>query len=509
MKLNLDIIYAYLSKDYDCQKFGASSRQLHLGRPLLYESELEKDTLYITRTDALPRQLPAHRLSIICIGKQIRTEWVSQGYEILHILNSSNLVRIFNDVQRIYDLFEDWNQNLRDALEKNESFDITEFLRLGSTLFENSITVCDHNLCVILNSKVQSNPDGSISCTFQDTPTPITMEYNEKIKQVCHAERTITVPYLSSILHDSLIFYCNNLYTFGYFTGCVSIASDHRPFRECDYPLFDYYFSCFQKAFQKYMQNLSQTESEFSSALYNMYETDTVTAEEKHLFTLNPWENWVCFQLKPQQNKKSLPKDYMYAILNNFFTDCVFTALYHNQIVGLIKIKTSKEWHSDTTLQAFEDILKRMDYFGGLSNPFYDLSMLHEYRIQACYVTEQCFHSKDTPVRYMDFFENHVLPYMLNQCSSDYSMQSLYTSGLQALIAYDRKKNTDYLYTLDVYLKNEMSITKTAAALFLHRSSMMKRIEKLHQLLNSDLSDPDERLYYRICLAIIDKKHEL
>ena len=508
MKLNLDIINDYLPNDYERRKLGTSDRHLHLGRPLLYdaECEMEKDTLYIARADSLPRVLPSHPLSIICIGKPLRTEWSTECCQILQITNKNNLVKVFNDIQKIYDYFDAWDMRLRDTLEKSEPFDVKEMLVAGSSVFENMITVCDHRLCVILRCRFQVKPNGNTSCILQDTPTPIGMDYNEKIKQVCHAERKITVPYLSSVLNDSIVFYCNNLYTFGHFTGCVSIGSDNRPFRDSDFPLFDYYFSYFETAFHKYLQNLSQSESEPSTAIRKLYEHQPLSIEEKRFFTLSKDENWVCFVLKPIPNKKPLPKDYMSALLNNFLTDCVYAALYNNNIMGLIKVNKEVDYHSDTTLHTLGDILRRMDYFGGLSNSFTDLSAFHEYLIQACYVTERYQHQKNIPS--LDFFENHILQYMLDQCSSDHSIQSLYTRNLRSLICYDQKKNTDYLHTLDIYLKNEMSITKTAADLYLHRSSMMKRIDKLHQLLDSDLSNPDERLYYRICMAIINSHPE-
>ena len=161
-----------------------------------------------------------------------------------------------------------------------------------------------------------------------------------------------------------------------------------------------------------------------------------------------------------------------------------------------------KDYHSDTNIQTFEDILKRMDYYGGLSNYFTSLSMLDEYSDQADYLTEQYLPTNNA--NSLVFFEHYVLQYILDQCRNSNSVQSLYTNALHDLIYYDKKRNTDYVHTLDVYLKNEMSITKTAADLYLHRSSMIKRIEKLHQILNTDLSNPDERLYYRICLAMMD-----
>ena len=71
------------------------------------------------------------------------------------------------------------------------------------------------------------------------------------------------------------------------------------------------------------------------------------------------------------------------------------------------------------------------------------------------------------------------------------------------LLEHDQKKGTEYIKTLDVYLQNEMSITKTAEALFIHRTSLMKRLDKLIRLLDDDLHSPETRLTYRLCLAML------
>ena len=66
--------------------------------------------------------------------------------------------------------------------------------------------------------------------------------------------------------------------------------------------------------------------------------------------------------------------------------------------------------------------------------------------------------------------------------------------ALRRVIAYDARKNTEYLHTLQVYLENEMNITPTAQALFIHRSSLIKRLNKLTDLLQDNLSDPKTKL---------------
>lgn len=63
------------------------------------------------------------------------------------------------------------------------------------------------------------------------------------------------------------------------------------------------------------------------------------------------------------------------------------------------------------------------------------------------------------------------------------SIEALTDSSLKRVIEYDRKRHTEYLYTLEIYLKNETSITRTSEELFIHRSSLIKRINKLKKLL--------------------------
>ncbi|MDE7221495.1 MAG: helix-turn-helix domain-containing protein [Oscillospiraceae bacterium] len=77
-----------------------------------------------------------------------------------------------------------------------------------------------------------------------------------------------------------------------------------------------------------------------------------------------------------------------------------------------------------------------------------------------------------------------------------------------ALLEHDQQKETEYIKTLDTYLWNETHITQTTEALYIHRSSLIKRLDKIQRLLGDDLNDTDVRLYYRICLALINSRRQ-
>lgn len=153
------------------------------------------------------------------------------------------------------------------------------------------------------------------------------------------------------------------------------------------------------------------------------------------------------------------------------------------------------------TLSSFGELLQRMDYFAGLSNRFSATGQINDYLLQANYVVER--YANDPATQTLYYFEEHTLDYLLHACVSGMNTDSVVPRSILRLEDYDRTRGTEHVKTLDVYLRNEMSITKTAEELFIHRSSLMKRLDKIQRILENDLSDPDARLLYRICLMIM------
>ena len=141
-----------------------------------------------------------------------------------------------------------------------------------------------------------------------------------------------------------------------------------------------------------------------------------------------------------------------------------------------------------------------MNFTAGLFYFFTVLSLIRSFFLQAVYVIHHFSLNKNTDT--LQYFENTILSYILSKCVSDMSIEALTDSSLKRVIEYDRKRHTEYLYTLEIYLKNETSITRTSEELFIHRSSLIKRINKLKKLLQKDLEDPNLRLYYRIWFSL-------
>lgn len=73
---------------------------------------------------------------------------------------------------------------------------------------------------------------------------------------------------------------------------------------------------------------------------------------------------------------------------------------------------------------------------------------------------------------------------------------------LQPLIAYDKKHDSNYLETLELYLKYNGSIQAVAEAMYTHRNTVIYRITNIKKLLETELETTEERLVYQIAFYI-------
>lgn len=75
---------------------------------------------------------------------------------------------------------------------------------------------------------------------------------------------------------------------------------------------------------------------------------------------------------------------------------------------------------------------------------------------------------------------------------------------LRRLLDYDRTHDTTMLHTLSVYLNRESNLHETAAALYIHRNTLVYRLQRIRELLQLDLDDPDIRSVLRASCSLLE-----
>lgn len=239
MQLNLDILAAWLPGQWRIKQLGSGLRELILARPRLYEPgvAIQADTLYLTRAEALPHTPPEVLCGFVCIGRKIPKQYLTAGLPILQLPDTVSLTEVYNRVQEIYDKFDTWDGHLRDELEKDVDFDIRQLLLLASGFLRRVVSVVDSNLQRLFYADFDPQTGASII----DQHSPMPMEHNERIKEVCTLERVIREPYQTALDFDGRA-YCKNLYVSDQFCGCISINEFGRPFQPWEFPVMAHFF---------------------------------------------------------------------------------------------------------------------------------------------------------------------------------------------------------------------------------------------------------------------------
>ena len=88
-------------------------------------------------------------------------------------------------------------------------------------------------------------------------------------------------------------------------------------------------------------------------------------------------------------------------------------------------------------------------------------------------------------------------------------MEAYYPEGFQALLTHDAASDVSYLETLKVYLEENSSLSAASRRLYLHRSTLVERMERIEKELAVDLKNPDQRLHLQILLKALELEQKM
>ncbi|WP_066065045.1 PucR family transcriptional regulator [Neobacillus soli] len=99
-------------------------------------------------------------------------------------------------------------------------------------------------------------------------------------------------------------------------------------------------------------------------------------------------------------------------------------------------------------------------------------------------------------------FEDHSIYHFLDSNIKDMELEDFFMKRLGKIYGHDQLHGTSYIITLENYFLNNLNISETAKGMFLHRNTLIYRIEKIKEILNTDLKNSEELLQIQLALKI-------
>ncbi|MDR1532919.1 MAG: helix-turn-helix domain-containing protein, partial [Clostridiales bacterium] len=507
MKLNSDIVFENLKKTVPSEMCGHRVVELSLGRPVFCvgnERAFHAGQLYVAKADRLPQRPVIEKGAvIICVGESLHFAYYGERCCVIRIRENENLFSVFNLIQGIFNKYDAWNEQLQEILNSNAG--VEKMVECSRSIFENPIFVINADFRFIAYSgyadpSEEGREDTVMGPAGSDNlRLPALGRFLELSEPSFHVKE----PQLFNLPGSSTLNV--NLFKNEDYIGCLTIDYRLRAHLSGDTALARHLADMIMLATQKYPAVLYNEKGALRQALQGAVDGLPADAEQSMaLAAANLGREYVCAKMQFSNRFAQLPAGYIRNMVEESFPQSVAFE-YDSSVVAFIETKTlygRDGTYRDKLQDMMKGFIQSMDMRVGVSDSMDDLNSARLFYRQACAALKNgnLVHFKR---RYYTF-QDYALMEMVVNSLGELSAELYYSKGMRRLAEHDASaSHVSYLETLRVYLDQNMSITKTASLLYIHRSTLLERLSRIKKELDTDLENPDERLRLQILLKAI------
>jgi sugar diacid utilization regulator len=216
-------------------------------------------------------------------------------------------------------------------------------------------------------------------------------------------------------------------------------------------------------------------------------------------------QEYLCLVLQiTYLNQKQLSTKAICRYLKRQFPDAV-SFLYEEEIVTFFNLSRLQ--------MTEEEVGEKLVYFirDSYLKAGYSRTLQGHMRLRRQYIQAQLaldVGGRRKPYLWIHHFNQIALPYILEQATRRLPGSMLCHEGLLRLKESDEKNHTEYVKTLKAYLEEKQSATQAARCLFIHRSTFLYRMERIQEILQSELDDPEEIFYLELSLRLLEQEEK-
>lgn len=199
---------------------------------------------------------------------------------------------------------------------------------------------------------------------------------------------------------------------------------------------------------------------------------------------------------KPENRKHLLVLHCISNVLNmnqlmskvlNRESPAIYAMEYQNEIVAAVNESLMPR---SRFFREIIPLIRNNGYYGGASDSFADFGNLVQYYLQA----KTAMQHGQANAGGLHHIKDHMVPYIFHWLKSR-SRLDMRHPALAEIREYDRLHGSRCYEVLRVYLQSGCSQTAAAEALYLHRNTLIRKIEKIQKLFHIDLSNYEIRLH--------------
>lgn len=443
------------------------------------------------------------KLSSAYIQEQLQKEYQTIGQEGMTGKNAPDLseTAVIDSVQRIYDACDEWENQLREEVMRGRS--LQRILKLSADFIGNPLLVMSLDFNLLGESGIEVMPEKS-RLFHKDG---IDMEYMNALMQSSEYQKmqdsreTVLFPaYISGVRSLN-----RNLFPEGKNVCRVVMHEWNRKFTEGDKCLLDT-LADYLEIFLTYSESLGGEDplaGIFKKILSDRTADYMEMSKKLSAYGWSSQHTYLCLILQlTYLNQKNLSTNAICYYIKQQFPQSV-SFLFEGEIVTFFNMtlleKDAEDIGSVLTYFIRDSYLK-----AGYSRCVKGHMYFRRQFIQAR--TALDVGSRNKPYVWIHHFDQIALTYIMEQVTRRLPASMICHENLLKLKEADEENQSEYMKTLRTYLDENLNATRTAEALFIHRSTLLYRLDKIKEILQYELDDPDENFYLSFSFRLLEQE---
>lgn len=504
MKLNLQILELELADICLESRYLNDRLDRRLRFPVLAGEICHPDpsVLYLLQKDS-EIVFPDNKIcSFVCIGQVPETVRAAQC-SWLCVSGDIDLHTMILRLHEIFERYNNWELSMLEAIAEKKPIKqlgilAKPFLRHPFQLYDPEI------LCIfsIVDDAYYSLPSGYEVQTDRKylNPEDITtlLLSNSYVEAITEQTPVLFEPGYFPIRAMS-----RSLHLSDKFVGTLMVDEVGAPFRDGDFAVLHY----IGFIFERYLQHNNilslgrpfEFEEIMSTILQHRFVEESKLNQFLDSLEFRPRDSFFCIVVSSTNTKEARNTLSLLSIQVSQATQSKCYLEFDGKLVFVLRITPNA--NREQLLQTILPILREYFVQCGISLPFQDFRNLYVYYWQCLRALE--LGKEKNPTYWFYRFENYMLEHLLQASHASLCPEIMIPEGLGRLIAYDTENGTQFVEILKTYLDNHMSLTAAAKALYVHKNTLLYRIEKIKEILQMNLEDPDIRLLLSVALRIL------
>ena len=505
MKLTFYKIYYHLKKRYDARRISCNPCKIKVERPVYYRDgqDCRGHMVLIFNEELMKIGLDSSLWKdciFICFG-EVDDIFCRIDTDLLVLDERIPREQVLNDLQEIFQYFEEMEYSVTEVFMENQDFG--ELMECFGRIFETPLALMDASFSYV----ALADREGRFANGFMNESSTLPMQMVSQLISDPAYQRSMTLAGVYTYTLEQVTFLCRNLFFEGKFIGKLMAVS-------CTSPLNNEYHKDLLLMAAGYVERMYERFGAFHMAdrsLDSLHELLRLTLKGSSVpgerlrsalgnLSWSEEDAYYLIQMRPSYRyDKSLYDKYLCPQMEQQWKDTCCVA--HND--SLMVLLNGSRLHMTDFQPELAYFLRENLLAAGISRKFRGFDGIQNAFKQTDIALELGMRKDATPWYFR--FDDYALDYILIHGRGVFEPEQICAPGILKLIEHDEKMHTEYYKTLYCYLQCRYNAAVTAKKLFIHRSTFLNRLERIGELIQTDLEDFRSRLYLSVSFYILEE----